>query len=99
MSYWDVLTADDGKELLKAGHRLPQDLPGHAQEFETAMALALFEENVRTDAVADQPDPKPSAALADTGQAFFDRIVDRVAAHVEAMLEGRSVAPIPEFHP
>src|SRR2546430_10170831 len=44
----DVLTKADANELLKSGHRLPEDLPGHAQEFETAIALAVFPENVRT---------------------------------------------------
>src|SRR5215510_14011626 len=28
LCYWDVLTAADAKELLKSGHRLPEDLPG-----------------------------------------------------------------------
>ena len=32
---------------LESGSRLPDDLPGHAQEFETSMALSLFPENVR----------------------------------------------------
>src|SRR5229473_332521 len=32
ISYWDMLTEVDAKELLKSGHRLPNDLPGHAHE-------------------------------------------------------------------
>src|SRR5437899_4610191 len=48
LCYWDVLREADAKELLKSGQRLPDDLPGHAQEFETALALAAFPENVRT---------------------------------------------------
>jgi hypothetical protein len=30
LSYWDVLTEADAKDLLKSGHQLPNDLPGHA---------------------------------------------------------------------
>jgi creatinine amidohydrolase len=99
LSYWDVLTEADAKELLKGGHQLPSDLPGHAQEFETAIALAAFPENVRTDMWTDQPDPKPSLATAQTGQAFLDRIVPRVATYVREMIEGKRVAPVPDFFP
>src|SRR6185369_16212618 len=66
LSYWDVLNEADAKELLKSGHRLPEDLPGHAQEFETAIALAAFPENVRLGAVSDQPDRMPAVASAQT---------------------------------
>src|SRR5438270_6416430 len=41
ISYWDTLTADDAK-LLKGGQRIPYDMPGHAQEFETSFALSAF---------------------------------------------------------
>src|SRR6266446_2025153 len=64
LCYWDVLREADAKELLKSGQRLPDDLPGHAQEFETALALAAFPENVRTEVWTDQPDSMPSMATA-----------------------------------
>jgi creatinine amidohydrolase len=99
LPYWYVLTEDDARQLLRSGHRLPNDLPGHAQEFETAFALAAFPENVRTDAVADQPDPTPALATAETGQEFIRRIVERVTQHVQEMIDGRRVVPIPPFHP
>ena len=99
MSYWDVLTAQDARELLKSGDRLPDDLPGHAQEFETSFALAVFPENVRTQMWTDQPDPKPALATAEQGRAFINRIVSRVAAHLREMIEGKRVVPIPPFHP
>src|SRR5438874_3835316 len=60
LSYWDVLTADDAREFLKSGCRMPDDLPGHAQEFETAMALAASPETVRGDAMSDPRDEAPS---------------------------------------
>jgi creatinine amidohydrolase len=99
LSYWDVLTEADARQLLTGGHRLPQDLPGHAQEFETSFALAAFPENVRTDVWKDQADPKPALASAQTGQAFQSRVVDRVAAYLSEMIQGKRVAPVPPFHP
>ncbi len=94
LSYWDVLTEADAKELLKS-----EDLPGHAQEFETAIALAAFPNNVRTEIWTDQPDPKPALATAQQGQAFLDRIVERVTAYLAEMIDGKRVAPIPPFFP
>src|SRR5216117_2432822 len=99
LSYWDVLTEADAKELLKSGHRLPEDLPGHAQEFETAIALAAFPENVRTAIWTEQPDAKPGMATAPQGQAFIERIVERVANYLQEMIDGKRVAAIPPFFP
>jgi len=99
LSYWDVLTAADAKELLKGGHQLPEDLPGHAQEFETAMALAAFPENVRTNMWTDQPDKKPSLATAEQGNEILRRVVERVTLYLQAMMEGRRVAQIPPYFP
>src|SRR5437773_6609794 len=82
LSYWDVLTEADAKDLLKSGHHLPEDLPGHAQEFETAVALAAFPENVRTAVWADQADLKPSIATAGQGGALIERIVERVSDYL-----------------
>jgi creatinine amidohydrolase len=99
LSYWDVLTEQDARELLQSGHRLPEDLPGHAQEFETSIAHALFPENIRRDAVADQQDPTPVLANAACGKAFVERTVERVAWHLEAMIRGDLRANVPPFHP
>jgi creatinine amidohydrolase len=99
LSYWDVLTEEDARELLRGGCILPDDLPGHAQEFETALALAAFPENVRAAAVADQPDSKPALATAAIGRVLLARIVDRVSLHLGEMLAGERVAPIPPFFP
>ena len=99
LSYWDVLTESDARQLLTSGHRLPDDLPGHAQEFETSMALALFPENVRREMWTDQDDPTPSLATAETGEALIDRIVQRVGRYVEEMMTGKRRAEIPGYHP
>lgn len=97
--YWNVYTQQDAEELLDSGKRLPQDLPGHAQEFETSFALAAFPENVRTDMWTDQEDQKPAMATAEKGQAFIDRTIERVSAHVQDMIDGKNVIEIPPFHP
>jgi creatinine amidohydrolase len=98
MPYWDVYTVQDAEELLDSGQRLPQDLPGHAQEFETSFALAAFPENVRTDMWTDQVDQKPALATAEKGAAFIERTVDRVSAYVQDMIDGSRVVEIPSFH-
>jgi len=99
LSYWEVLTAADAKELLRGGHELPSDLPGHAQEFETAFALAAFPENVRTNMWADQADQKPSMAKAAQGEEFIKRIVERVTAYLQEMIDGKRVAKVPPYFP
>lgn len=97
LPYWDVLTREDAEELLDSGSRLPEDLPGHAQEFETSMGLAAFPSNVRTDMWTDQEDQKPSTATAGKGAAFIERIVDRLADYMEEMMAGTRVAEVPPF--
>lgn len=99
LSYWDVLDDQDARDLLRSGDSLPKDLPGHAQEFETATALAAFPENVRTDMWTDQPDQKPALATAATGEAFLERIVERVAKYVREMIDGERVEPTPDYFP
>lgn len=99
LSYWDLLTQEDARELLESGFRLPNDLPGHAQEFETSVALAAFAENVRTGIWTDQPDPTPALATAGKGQRFIERTVERLANYLQEMMDGKRVAEIPPFHP
>jgi len=97
LSYWDVLTADDARELLLGGSRVPEDMPGHAQEFETAIALAAFPENVRPN--IHQTDPMPNFARPATGEAFLERIVERVAAYLAEMIDGQRQAERPAYYP
>jgi len=99
LCYWDVLTETDAKELLRGGHRVPDDLPGHAQEFETAFALASFPENVRTKMWDDQVDKKPSLATAAQGKELIQRIVERVTQYVQEMIEGKRIAKMPAYFP
>ena len=99
LSYWDVLTETDAQELLRGGHQMPRDLPGHAQEFETAFALAAFPENVRTKIWTDQIDQKPALASVACGEEFIRRITERVSIYVRGMIEGTRTARIPDYFP
>lgn len=71
-----MLTDADAKELFQSGNQMPKDLPGHAQEFETA-----FE------------------TIAQQGEEFIKRIVDRVADYLQEMIAGKRVAKIPDYFP
>lgn len=99
MSYWDVYTVDDARDLLDSGERLPNDLPGHAQEFETSVGLAEFPENVRTDMWTDQSDPTPAMATAAKGEAFVERAVERLVKIAGEIISGERRSELPPFHP
>jgi len=92
--YWDYLSKETAEANLKT-----KRWPGHAQEFETAFALAAFPENVRHDAMQDQEDKEPLEATAEAGQAMIDDIVANITEFVAGMIEGRNVAEIPPFQP
>jgi creatinine amidohydrolase len=92
-SYWDFLPESVAQSQLKTGR-----CPGHAQEFETAFALAAFPENVRRDAMSDQPDKEPLQATAEAGRVMIAAIVDGVTRCLAGMLDGTNVATIPPFH-
>lgn len=93
-SYWEFLDKDVAEANLTT-----KTWPGHAQEFETAFALAAFPENVRHDAMQDQEDKQPLEANAESGQVMIDSIVDGVSQFVAGMIDGTNVAEIPPFHP
>ena len=61
--------------------------------------MAAFPENVRHDAMHDQPDQEPLAATAVAGQILIDAIVAEVVKYVEGMIDGTNIAKVPEFHP
>ncbi|MBX7166346.1 MAG: creatininase family protein [Pirellulales bacterium] len=94
LPYWETISDDEARLHLQTGI-----LPGHAQEFETSVALAEFPENVRKAIWTDQADPSPALATAAAGQVLFELIVARVADYVRDMIEGRRTADIPPFFP
>ena len=93
-SYWELMPAGVANAILKT-----KRFPGHAQEFETAFALAVFPENVRRDAMQDQEDKEPLEATAESGAVLVETIIDAVTKHVAAMIDGTNKVAIPPFHP
>ncbi len=91
-SYWDLLPKEQAEAHLKT-----KRYPGHAQEFETAFALAAFPENVRYEAMADQQDKEPLDATVEAGTALIEAIVRNVATYMTEMIERKRVAEIPPF--
>lgn len=78
-SYWD-LSRETAEEHCKGS------VPGHAQEYETAFALALFPENVRVEPMQTQEDRSPLDATAEQGVLLDNAAVEETAAVVRAML-------------
>ena len=92
VSYWDLLPKEIAEATLTT-----KRWPGHAQEFETAFAMAAFPENVRHDAMRDQPDQEPMHATAEKGQILIDAIVDEVTRYTAGMCDGSNVKEVPPF--
>lgn len=79
-SYWDLISKELSDSQLES-----KRIPGHAQEFETAFALAAFPENVRWD---EADDPEARLATAEKGKVLIEAAVSEVAKFVKEMIEG-----------
>ena len=86
-SYWD-LSRPEAEKLCKGG------VPGHAQEYETAMALAVCPHNVRVEAMHDQEDRSPLDASAEQGQKLVDAAVNATRRYLEEMIAGKHRAAV-----
>ncbi|MBT6486989.1 MAG: hypothetical protein HOK71_20260, partial [Planctomycetaceae bacterium] len=80
-SYWN-LSRDEAEPIATTG------VPGHAQEYETSMALAMFPENVRRDAMNDQEDKLPLEANAEKGKLLVQLAVAKTAEYLQGMIDG-----------
>jgi len=80
-SYWN-LSRDEAEQICETG------VPGHAQEYETSIALHLFPENVRQDALLDQEDQLPQQATAEKGRQLFEIAVVKTMEYLESMIAG-----------
>ena len=80
-SYWDVIPKEYGREVLETPH-----FPGHATEFETAVAMYAIPESVRPEAIPLNEDPGPALATAEKGRLLMEKAVEGVTAVVEEML-------------
>jgi creatinine amidohydrolase len=92
--YWDWLPQKFQERYLKA-----DQIPGHATEFETAFALALFPENVRFEAMQEQENQEPLRATAEAGSLLTEETVQQLVDFVKGMIEGRNVAPEVKHYP
>lgn len=80
-SYWDLSRAE-------AEQICDTEVPGHATEYETSMALALFPEKVRHDALDNQREQQQLLATAEKGALLAEAAVAQTVAHLEAMIAG-----------
>jgi creatinine amidohydrolase len=87
-SYWDLIP----REFLLE-HMETDIIPGHAKEFETAIGLALFPENVRQEAMQDMADKDPLLATAEKGRLFVEEAIRRTVDYLKGIIEGRIRQP------
>ena len=94
ISYWDLIPKDFAERHLKT-----KRYPGHAQEFETAFALALWPENVRPDAMKEQKDKEPLQATAENGKVLVEESIAQVVRYVREFAQGQHQGEPVEHHP
>jgi creatinine amidohydrolase len=82
-SYWN-LSRDIAERHCKGR------VPGHAQEYETALALALFPESVRHDAMRDQEDKAALDATTEQGRLLAEAAISKTVEYMQGMIEGRN---------
>jgi len=87
-SYWDLLS----REFLLE-HMETDIIPGHAKEFETAIGLALFPENVRREVMPGMEDKDPLLATAEKGRLFVEEAICQTVDYLEKMMDGRIHMP------
>jgi creatinine amidohydrolase/Fe(II)-dependent formamide hydrolase-like protein len=88
-SYWDFIPSDFAQTVLAT-----KRMPGHAQEFETSIALHAFPDLVRQDAIAHQDDPEPAQATAEKGRQLAEIAITGVIAFLQGMLDGTIRMPV-----
>jgi creatinine amidohydrolase len=88
-SYWDLIPLDFLHQHLKT-----RAIPGHAKEFETSLALYLYPENVRREAMREHTDPDPLEATAEKGRLFAEEAVRQTAEYLRKTIAGQK--PLPE---
>ena len=89
--YWNLIP-----RALIDEHMTTKSAPGHAQEFETSLAMHMFPEKIRRDAMQDQEDRTPLEADAEKGRILSEEAVNRVVEYLEAMMEGKTLLDVEE---
>ncbi|MFA0757696.1 MAG: hypothetical protein KEFWMYNX_000869 [Candidatus Fervidibacter sp.] len=88
-SYWDFIPRNIAETVLAT-----KRMPGHAQEFETSIALHAFPELVRQSVIAHQDDPEPTQATAEKGRQLAEIAIAGVVAFLQGMLDGTIRMPV-----
>lgn len=94
VSYWDLMRRE---EVL--AHQKTDHYPGHAQEFETAFALALWPENVREEPMKEQKDQEPAQATAELGAFLVQEAIEQTTEYLEQFIKGEVDVKSPSHHP
>jgi creatinine amidohydrolase len=81
-SYWNLSREE-------AEQHCTGRVPGHALDYETSMALSLFPDQVRHDALRDQEDKEPLNGTAEKGRVFTEAAVSKTAEYVQGMIDGK----------
>ncbi len=88
-SYWDFVPKEAANRWLDT-----KSVPGHAQEYETSMALYMFPENARMDEIANSDDAGVRAATAEKGEALYRAMIEPLTEFVKAIIDGREQAEL-----
>ena len=89
VSYWDFVPKALADEVLET-----KAVPGHAQEFETSMALHMFPDDVRRDAQADSEDEGVRVSTAEKAVPLYDAILEGLVDYVRRMIDGTNEAKL-----
>ena len=79
-SYWNL-----SREI--AEQHCTSRVPGHAGEYETAMAMVICPENIRHDAMQDQEAQEPLKANEELGKILVEAAVQKTVEYLEGMIE------------
>lgn len=79
-SYWDFTPRELANEIM-----VTKSVPGHAQEYETAFALAVFPELVRVD---DMDDENSKFGTAEMGKKLVEATIQKLTEFVAGMIDG-----------
>ena len=88
-SYWHFTPAEVAERELR-----PDSVPGHAQEFETSLALHMFPEMVRKEMIPLSTDEGVRLATVEKGATLYEAILGALVEHVEGMSAGQNKAEI-----
>ena len=80
-SYWE-LSREEAEAVATTG------VPGHATEYETSMALYMFPESVRHDAMHDQEQKQPLEGTVEKGEKLVEITLRTVTEYLQGMIAG-----------